>query len=359
MKKVSYYLSVAASVMLATVMSVGLTACSTKDTPVDNTPKEPEQAKVIIKEIAIGGGFKTTEGKSYGWCKVITLYNNSGVKATFKNLAIGAVPPGNAHANFSSLDGNGNLIYENADWLPVWATVWYIPEITIEPYSDAVIAVNGAIDHTQLAPDAYNLANASYYVMYDPESGMNNANAYPAPYEGIPVANYWKGIMFGTGNAWAVSIMCPALVLFQFPEGTDIPTFCANANNIWYNGKEGVANACVKIQQSWILDGTEFYRIGFEADSHKRLPAGIDAGFGIYNSNKMYSAYRNVDKAATEALAENAGKLVYGYTNAVEGTSDPSDIDAAASVKNGAKIIYLDTNNSTDDFHVRKDWSLK
>ena len=107
------------------------------------------------------------------------------------------------------------------------------------------------------------------------------------------------------------------------------------------------------------MDGVEFFRIGYEADSKKRLDDCIDAGYGLYNSNKQYSAYRNVDKAATEAIADNAGKLVYGYDQAVEGTADPSGIDAAASIKNGAKIIYLDTNNSTNDFHVRAAWSLK
>ena len=40
-------------------------------------------------------------------------------------------------------------------------------------------------------------------------------------------------------------------------------------------------------------------------------------------------------------------------------TQEPSGIDAAASLKNGAKIIYMDTNNSTADFHLRKGWSLK
>ena len=72
--------------------------------------------------------------------------------------------------------------------------------------------------------------------------------------------------------------------------------------------------------------------------------------------------YRNVDKDATEALPENAGKLVYGYaggTDDVEGSTDPSGIDAEASIANGAHIIYSDTNNSFVDFHQRKVFSLK
>lgn len=77
-----------------------------------------------------------------------------------------------------------------------------------------------------------------------------------------------------------------------------------------------------------------------------------------------YSIYRNVDKAATEALPENAGKLVYGYslgTLDYKGaqSTDPSGIDAEASIRNGAHIVYQDTNNSGNDFHQRAKASLK
>ncbi len=342
--------------LMAAAMTVGLASCS----KVDNTTLNPTtvESKLIIKEMNFGGGFKTTAGKSYSWCKGLVLYNNGSKAVTYKNLAIGAVPPGNAHANNNNYGEDGKLVWENADWTPIWATVWYIPEITIEPFSDAVIAVNGAIDHTQIAPEAFDLSDASYYAMYDPESGLNNANAYPEP-TNTPADHIWKAVLFGKGNAWAVSVMCPALVLFQFPEGTDIPAYCADKNNFYYDGKETQAQLCIKLQNEWILDGVEFYRIGYEADSKKRLASSIDAGYGLYNSNKQYSAYRNIDEKATVNYGDNINKLVYNYAEGVEGTTDPSGIDAAASAKNGAKIIYQDTDNSTADFHVRKAWSLK
>ena len=72
-----------------------------------------------------------------------------------------------------------------------------------------------------------------------------------------------------------------------------------------------------------------------------------------------YTLYRNVDKEATEAIKENEGKLVYNYSLGVEGSTDPSGIDAEASIKNGARIIYKDTNNSTVDFHLRSKASLR
>ena len=357
MKKMNY-------LMLAAAMMAGLASCTNESNPTPGSGAvEPvaEEPSLIIKEINVGGGFKTTANKAYSWCKGMIVYNNSGVPAAMKNLAIGTVPPGNAHANNGNYDDNGKLVYENEDWIPMIYGIWYNPNtVSIAPYSDMVLAINGAIDHTQVAPEAFDLSASTVQVMYDPDSQYNNANAYPQPAAGIPATNYWKAAAFGLGNAWAVSVMCPTLVLFQIPEGVDFAAYCKDAANCYYDGgKETAANYCVKIPKAWVIDAVETYRTTMVADSKKRISSDLDAGYALYNSNKLYSAYRNVNKQATEAIADNAGKLVYNYDQAVEGTQDASGIDAAASIKNGAKIVYMDTNNSTADFHLRKDWSLK
>ena len=61
----------------------------------------------------------------------------------------------------------------------------------------------------------------------------------------------------------------------------------------------------------------------------------------------------------TESLAENNGKLVYGYALGVDGSTDASGINAEASIRNGAHIIYQDNNNSSEDFHERQKCSLR
>ena len=76
-------------------------------------------------------------------------------------------------------------------------------------------------------------------------------------------------------------------------------------------------------------------------------------------NKKGHSIYRNVDQQATEALQENDGRLVYNYALGVDGSTDPSGIDAEASIRNGAHIIYQNTNNATNDFHQRQLCSLK
>ena len=58
-------------------------------------------------------------------------------------------------------------------------------------------------------------------------------------------------------------------------------------------------------------------------------------------------------------VIENAGKLVYDYALGVDDSTDPSGIDAEASIQKGAHIIYQNTNNATNDFHERQLCSLR
>ena len=113
-----------------------------------------------------------------------------------------------------------------------------------------------------------------------------------------------------------------------------------------------------KVPVEWVVDGIEVFAKG-NANNKKRLLPTIDAGYVEMTPQLGYTLYRNVDKEATEALKENEGKLVYNYSLGVEDSTDPSGIDAEASLKNGARIIYKDTNNSTVDFHLRSKSSLR
>ena len=71
-----------------------------------------------------------------------------------------------------------------------------------------------------------------------------------------------------------------------------------------------------------------------------------------------YSIYRNVDKEATEAVESNAGKLVYNYslgtTDQQDGTTDPSTIDAEASIKNGERKVLMIGTNVFGYFAIQK-----
>jgi hypothetical protein len=140
-----------------------------------------------------------------------------------------------------------------------------------------------------------------------------------------------------------------------------VDAYAANPANIVLHGSS-VSQANLKTPVGWIIDGVEAYLYG-NINSKKRLTDAVDAGWVNLTNNQGYTIYRNVDKEATEAIASNTGKIVYNYAYGTVGipggTTDPSGIDAEASIKAGARIIYQDTNNSTKDFHQRKQASLR
>ena len=117
------------------------------------------------------------------------------------------------------------------------------------------------------------------------------------------------------------------------------------------------------VPADWVVDACEVFSAGYVGKNNKRLITSVDGGSVVLTNRQGYSIYRNVNKEATEAIPENKGKLVYSYSMGTsdleEGSTDPSGIDAEASIKAGARIIYMDTNNSTNDFHQRKEASLR
>ena len=323
--------------------------------------KEDQNAdQVIIKELYNGGCAKE-DGTNYQFDKGVILYNNCPQKAVINTLCFGIGSPANAQANNNNYGEDGRLTYEAEGFIPVWHGIWYFPAaLEIEPYSQVVVNICGAIDNTQTVPNSVNYANADYYAMYDPESGYNNSNYYPTPSELIPTSHYLKAVELGLGNGWTMSVTSPALVIFQVKDTTPLE-YATNTANQWYDGgNEGnQVWCCVKVPNEWIIDGMEVYAAGYPDKCVKRLTADIDAGYVWLTNYQGHTLYRNVDEEATEALTENAGKLVYNYALGVGDSTDPSGIDAEASIKNGAHIVYQDTNNSTADFHERQRFSIK
>ena len=331
----------------------------------EELPTLPDQNvdQIIIKEI-YNGGCPMDEGTDmFHMDKCIILYNNCPQQAVVNNLCFGMATPYNAESpSINTIYGeDGRLVYESEGFTPAQNAIWYYPHsLVIEPYSQVVINVHGAIDNTQTYSQSVNYANKDYYCMYDPESGYNNTKYYPTPADVIPTSHYLKTVKYGQGNAWPLSTTAPALFIFQ-PQNMAPVTFANNADNLWY--APGVAQtpvyACVKVPNEWIIDAVEVFNAAKKEDSKKRLTADLDVSY-VYLTNKLgHSLYRNVDKEMTESLAENNGKLVYGYALGVDGSTDASGINAEASIRNGAHIIYQDNNNSSEDFHERQKCSLR
>lgn len=321
--------------------------------------KESKLGQVIIKELFYGGTPKDDGSGYFAYDKYAILYNNSDLPASLDNVCLGITIQYNPHAPNKDYV-SGKLFYEEEGWCPAGQAFWSFKNpVKLEPRGQIVIALANAVDNTATYSKSINFANSEYYCTYDIDV-FNHKLTYPAPSNVIPTSHYLKATRYGAGTAWPVSVFGPGFFIFA-PEGQTPAQFGADATNLnAYGGSDMLQRK--KVPVSWVLDGVEVFFQGSDSNK-KRLNTVIDAGYIFGTNKKGYSIYRNVDKEATENIKENQNKLVYNYamgTQDIEGgTTDPTGIDAEASIKNGAKIVYKNTNNSTNDFHQRREASLR
>ncbi|MFV0365776.1 MAG: DUF4876 domain-containing protein [Mangrovibacterium sp.] len=328
---------------------------------VDMSLTVSKASRIIIKEFYFGGCPKDDGSGAFYQGQYVILYNNSDAVASLGSLCFAVTNPLNGNSQSKYYDESGNLGYENTGVIPAAYGIWHFPEnVTLEARSQLVVALTSAIDNSQTYSQAINLANSDYWAAYDIED-YPNPLYYPSPASEIPTNQYLNAERFdgASGSAWVMSNSSPGFFIFVPEEGTTPSEFANDANR-----KDPVysdVSGGILVPTDWILDAVDVFRQG--DDNYKRFSSSVDAGSITFTSKLGYSVYRNVDKDATEAIEENAGKLVYNYaygtTDSADGTTDPSDIDAEASMANGAIIIYKDTNNSSNDFHQRSRASLR
>ena len=312
---------------------------------------ESKSSQVIVKELYVGGCPKNDGSGTYTNDAYVILYNNSESAVDASDVCFGFATPFNSQSVSKYLK-DGELSYIAEGWIPAgYATWWFTSNVTIQPYSQIVVSIYGAINHTDTYQNSVNLSNADY-AMYAKE--VFTHKKYQVT-ENIPTSNYLMTHLYGKGNAWPLSQKSPAFFIYR---KADNESYCKDSKN--YDNTDGDMFPNAKISVDWVIDAVEVFQSDSETNG-KRFPASLDAGYVMHTSTQGYSVYRNVDKEATEAIEGNAAKLVYNYaggTTDVEGTTDPSGIDAEKSIANGAKIVYLDSNNASNDFHMRKFASL-
>ncbi len=348
----------------------GNSSISVNDT-FDGTVSVPmipsKSSQLIIKEVYNGGCPDNPGTGYYHYDKYIIVYNNSDAEVDASKMCLAMAQimnTQNASQRYEVVDGV--LEYDTGDdatsWTPASYGIWWFQDgtqVKIAPYSQIVISISGAVDHTKTYSNSVDLSNADY-CLYDLDSGFNNQTYwYPAPSESIPSSHYMKTYEFGIGSAWAFPMQVAAPFLIM-PE-SNIQEFVKNSDNFDNRTYPSLSGNYCKIPVPWVLDALDIWSANDETKFIYRFPRAVNTGCVVFSTNKKgYTIYRNVDKAATEAIPENEGKLVYNYSGAVsEEDTDPSGIDAEASIAAGAKIVYSDTNNSDTDFHVRKVASIK
>ena len=319
--------------------------------------------QVIIKELYNGGCLAKDGLGAYQSDQYFIIYNNSSEPADITNLVFGIGAPYESYTNNLYYSEGGELLYEHEDWMPAGGALWWFTaeSLTLDPFQQIVVVPKAAINHAANNPNSVDLSLAEYYWMCNVGVGQmyDKARTYTAS-ENIPQEHYLTGKAFAmTPTGWPLSTGSPTFFIGKMPR-TEAEALCLNTNEL--DKTLGAMFSCIKFPKACVYDAVEIWAKGNEATSHVRFSADVNSNYVLLTPKLGYSVYRNVDKEATEALPENEGKLVYGYaggTDDVEGSTDPSGIDAEASIANGAHIIYSDTNDSFIDFHQKKVASLK
>ncbi|MGI6047191.1 MAG: DUF4876 domain-containing protein [Petrimonas sp.] len=272
-----------------------------------------KSSQIVIKEFYYGGCFNSVTNKNYSNDQYIILYNNSDQPAFLDSLCIGVVYPYNAPTNGKLSDWVKPGTSELRDSIPAASMVWMFPgngeDNILDPGKEVVLAKN-AIDHSKSVPESVNLGKQGYWAIYDPIM----TRGHSTPEAGVKLLQgIWKT---GSATSYVISIVSPGLFIFTLGnksvEQFILDNFAFNPNSTNLN------LASLLVDKNLVLDGVECFR---DQTDTKRFVSEIDNGFAkTPGSGQGYSIIRKVDSEET--------------------------------AKAGGRIVYMDTNNSSNDFEV-------
>jgi hypothetical protein len=262
---------------------------------------------LVFKEIYYSGS-RTPALAGYYSDQFHEIYNNSDQIIYLDGLCIGTLEPlGTTASVWIKTDGSPR------DSLPITFHTWIWPgtgtTYPLAPRTSIVLAQDG-INHTSdpagNPSSPVNLAGAQWET-YVSTSGKDTDSP------GVPNLI----CIYTTTTAmfdWLSGVGGAGIVLFRLPTGIDYQTFVNNPANFKKKPGSAAATQYLMVDKSWVIDGVE--EVGADpAKQFKRLPTTIDAGkVSCSSSYNSKSIRRKVDK-----------------------------------IING-KVVYKDTNNSTDDF---------
>ncbi len=262
---------------------------------------------LVFKEIYYTGS-KTSAGSNYYSDQFHEIYNNSDEVIYLDGLCIGLTLPLGSTAT-TWVNGDGSIM----DRIPLTFHALMFPgtgqTYPLQPRTSVVLAMD-AIDH-KTDP------------LGNPQSPVNMAGAQfetfieaPGKDTDAPQAANLT-IMYTTSATmvdWLHSVSGQGVILFRLPTGLNWQTFVADPANFMTQPGSTSATLYMMVHKDWVIDGVECNRPE-EDKRFKRLPTSVDAGMtwslATYNSK---SVRRKVEKILD------------------------------------GKVIYKDTNNSTNDF---------
>lgn len=264
---------------------------------------------LVFKEIYYTGS-KTPEGGRYYSDQFHEIYNNSDETIYLDGLCIGLLEPFGFRAS-PWVDENGKLMSK----LPLKFYVWYIPgngkDNPLEPRKSIIIAQDGINHRTdpQGNPNSpVNLGNADWETYCGNINGGKDADS-----PGVPNLE----MMFTTTTSlydWLHSVFGAGVIIFRLPEGTNPVQWAQNPENLSTKPGSTSDTKYLMVPSEYVIDAVEAVRVE-ENKRYKRIPDELDAG-------KVWCSGTYV----SESIRRKVKKIIDG------------------------KVIYQDTNNSSNDF---------
>lgn len=283
---------------------------------------------IVVKEIYCGGCKRLPQEGNYQYDKYFILHNNDYKVQYLDGLCFGTLSPNNSNASnpwITTDAGTGLSVLP--DFLPLIQAVWKFPgdgdDFPLQPGEDAVVCLNGAIDHAAQFPLSVNLNKPEYFVCYN-TTYFPNTSYHPAPGNMISTDRYIDVVVkTGKANAYTFSVNSPTLVLFR-PADITIEEYVRLADSIIPVPGSSVDNV-VKVPFEWVIDAVEVFN-GRSTSNTKRLMPSLDAGYVTLSDTYLgHSLMRRTDEAQSASS---------GYE------------------------VLADTNNSLNDFYERETQSL-
>lgn len=285
-------------------------------------------AQILIKELYTGGCKKLPIEGNYQSDKYAILHNNSSVTVYLDGLCFGTLDPYNSSGTNVWVEKNPDTGQNQyPDFVPVIQCVWQFPgdgdDYPLEPGEDAVIVLNGAIDHTSLYPLSVNLNHEDYFVCYN-NTYFPNTIYHPSPGDKIRQDHILNVVVkTGQANAYPISLSSPTFVLF-YPQGMTIQEHIQKPGVMIQKPGSSI-DYVVCIPEGWVLDAMEVFD-SRQANNVKRLKPSLDAGYVSLKDTYLGNSYlRKVDQVKSEEV---------GYE------------------------VLIDTNNSSNDFFLSEKASL-
>ncbi len=262
----------------------------------------------IFKEIYYAGSV-TDEDKGYYSDQFFEIYNNSGDTLFADGLCIALHESTSTSSLTAWVDDNGELL----ERIPLTFQTWIVPgngmEHPILPGESFIIAQDG-IDHQTDEignPNSpVNLSNADWETYVESSGKDLDASAVPN------LTLVYTTIT--TIYDWTASSLGPATVLFRLPDN-DWVDYVSDASNFMTKPGSSRSTEYMMIDRSFVVDAVECAKFDAE-EVYKRLPAELDAG----------------------------------YTYIEAGNKSSLSVRRKAKMIIGNRVIYKDTNNSSEDF---------